>query len=55
MTWVIFTVVAIMAVQQPFAGNTGVVEAGLWAIGNLAEDNEDNNRRLEAAGACEGE
>ena len=36
-------------------GRVGVAIQGMRAIGNLADNNDDNRRLLGAAGACEGE
>ena len=36
-------------------GSEGVVEHGLWAIGNLADSSDENRTLLGTAGACEGE
>ena len=40
--------------RGPLSGNTGVAEAGLRALHNLAVK-DDDKRLLVAAGACEGE
>ena len=36
-------------------GRAGVAMQGMRAIGNLADNNDDNRRLLGTAGACEGE
>ena len=47
--------VVVAVLRGPLSSSAGVAEAGLWAMGALASNNDDNKRLLGAAGACDGE
>ena len=53
---VVDVLVAVVAalMRGPVASRASVAKAGLRAFGNLADDSDENNRLLGAAGACEG-
>ena len=47
--------VVVAVLEGSLSSNVAVTKAGLRAIGNLADNDDDNRRLLGCAGACEGE